>query len=89
MIAENVAEALNARPDVAWVVWRSLVVDEVTIGPDIVAKTPGDGVAIAHIYLSRTREQVDAVADVVSRTLEAELGLDASRVLVCTHAFAL
>jgi phenylpyruvate tautomerase PptA (4-oxalocrotonate tautomerase family) len=88
-VAAAVAEALNARPDTAWIVWRQLAMDDVTIGPDNLAARPAEGVAIAHVYLTRTPEQVEAVADAVSGTLEVELGLDASRVLVCTHAFAL
>ena len=89
VIAANVAEALNARPDVAWIVWRALADNEVTIGPHRLANEPAEGVAIAHVYLTRTPEQVEMVANVVSHTLEVELGLDESRVLVCTHAFAL
>lgn len=88
-IAENVAATLNARPDVAWIVWRALADNEVAIGPHSLAETPAESVAIAHIYLTRTPDQVEAVANVVGQTLEAELGLDESRVLVCTHAFAL
>jgi phenylpyruvate tautomerase PptA (4-oxalocrotonate tautomerase family) len=83
-VAANVAEALDARPDTAWIVWRALAGSEVTIGPET-----GQDVAIAHVYLTRTPEQVEAVADAVAETLAAELGLAEPRVLVCTHAFSL
>jgi len=83
-VAASVAEALDARPDTAWVVWRQLGEDDVAIGPD-----RAGAVAIAHVYLTRTPEQVAAVVDAVAGTLGRELGLDESRVLVCTHAFAL
>jgi phenylpyruvate tautomerase PptA (4-oxalocrotonate tautomerase family) len=87
-IAAKVAEVLDARPDVAWIVWRQLADGDVTIGQDNLGASPGE-VAIAHVYLTRTPEQVEAVAEAVGRTLETELGLDGTRVLVCTHAFAI
>lgn len=83
-IAEEVAAVLNAAPDVAWIVWHRARDGDVWIG-----SAPATGAAIAHVYLTRTPAQVDAVADAVARTLERELGLDAARVIVCTHAFAL
>lgn len=83
-ITANVAAALDGRPDVAWVVWRALDDDAVTIGP-----ATAHAAAIAHVYLTRSPEHVEAVADAVGETLERELGLDSSRVLVCTHAFSL
>lgn len=83
-VAEEVAAVLDAAPDVAWIVWRAAKEGEVWIG-----SAPAAAAAIAHVYLTRTPEQVDAVADAVARTLERELGLDAARVIVCTHAFAL
>ena len=84
-VTASVASALQApRPDVAWVVWRPLGEDELTIGPET-----GAAAAIAHVYLTRSPEQVEAVVNAVASTLERELGLDPSRVLVCTHAFAL
>jgi hypothetical protein len=43
--------------------------------------------AVAHVYLSRTPEQVEAVADAITDALAAEL--DPSRVIVATHAFRL
>ena len=87
-VAARVAEVLDARPDVAWIVWRSLADDEVTVGFEAPTHA-AERVAFAHVYLTRTPEQVEAVADAVSETLERELDLEASRVLVCTHAFAL
>jgi hypothetical protein len=83
-ITANVAEALDGRPDVAWVVWRALDDEAVTIGPET-----ADAAAVAHVYLTRSPEEVEAVVDAVAETLERELGLASARVLVCAHAFSL
>ena len=82
-----IASALDARPDVAWSIWRDVDESTYAIGGDDALAQTGPLPPVVHVYARRTPEEWEAIVEAVERVLRELLALEDVAVLITTQPF--